>query len=239
MALIELLVVISCLAVILSLMMPALSRARSAGVRLRCESNLRGAGFVLETYSVIHRGMLPMGPARREVVEWPGVGPISWGGRLGLRNGTWSLLLPDEWAGGRWNPALRCPRQPPFLPEGGPSLWDRYPTPAYAMTEAVWLDERGLREGVSPDHYGIKAHHAADVVYPSAKAYLLEFPTFCNILPIDLEEIELGQSIHSPAAIYFFDGSVRRYAVTEGRPGSNGTLGFLWTIDGIAGRDLP
>lgn len=57
--LIELLVVIAVIAILASMLLPALSRARDAALRTRCISNLRQLGFVYHLYNEDHNNRLP------------------------------------------------------------------------------------------------------------------------------------------------------------------------------------
>ena len=57
--LIELLVVISIIAILIGILLPALSSARKNAQRLACMSNLRQMGIALTTYTTDHKGWLP------------------------------------------------------------------------------------------------------------------------------------------------------------------------------------
>lgn len=57
--LVELLVVISIIALLLAVLMPALSRAREAGRRIVCLNNLRQLGMVINLYAFEHRDVYP------------------------------------------------------------------------------------------------------------------------------------------------------------------------------------
>jgi prepilin-type N-terminal cleavage/methylation domain-containing protein len=57
--LVELLVVIGIIAVLIALLMPALSRARAHAVSTQCMSNLRQIGQLCQQYAVENRGFLP------------------------------------------------------------------------------------------------------------------------------------------------------------------------------------
>ena len=57
--LIELLVVIAIIAILASMLLPVLARAREEGRRTACKNNLRQIGFAVQQYSEAHRDMLP------------------------------------------------------------------------------------------------------------------------------------------------------------------------------------
>jgi prepilin-type N-terminal cleavage/methylation domain-containing protein len=57
--LVELLVVIGIIAVLVSILLPALQKARDAAQRVACGSNLRQLSMVAKVYEVDHKGWLP------------------------------------------------------------------------------------------------------------------------------------------------------------------------------------
>lgn len=57
--LVELLVVIGIIALLLSLLLPALSRARDKARALSCASNMRNIGFAIHSYAEDNQGFLP------------------------------------------------------------------------------------------------------------------------------------------------------------------------------------
>lgn len=76
--LVELLVVIGIIAVLISILLPSLARARSYAINLQCESNLRSIGQGLLFYANDHKGKLPFsgngGPPNNGegwINQWP------------------------------------------------------------------------------------------------------------------------------------------------------------------------
>src|SRR5688500_11027088 len=59
--LVELLVVIGVIAILISLLLPSLSRAREASLTVKCLTNLRQVGMATSLYANDFRGSLPRG----------------------------------------------------------------------------------------------------------------------------------------------------------------------------------
>ncbi len=68
--LIELLVVISIIALLISLLLPALARAKQLALSIQCEANLRSLGQIDAEYANVYEGFLPMGLNNANGQQW-------------------------------------------------------------------------------------------------------------------------------------------------------------------------
>jgi len=100
--LIELLVVISIIALLLSILMPALNKARASGRAVVCMSNLRQFGVATQTYVAANKDVLPLVTER----FWSS-GLLVPKGNDGGRGWSWAGLLHNT--GGFGIASFHCP----------------------------------------------------------------------------------------------------------------------------------
>src|SRR5438128_3138385 len=77
--LVELLVVIGIIALLISILLPALNKARRAAIEIQCRSNLRQIGQAVLTYQINHGGCL--------------MPTLVWGQSGGLVADEWAFFL--------------------------------------------------------------------------------------------------------------------------------------------------
>jgi prepilin-type N-terminal cleavage/methylation domain-containing protein/prepilin-type processing-associated H-X9-DG protein len=100
--LIELLVVIAIIAILASLLLPALARARAQALSTKCQGNLKQMGLGLVMYVQDHRGEYPTDFAN-------GMGTGAWEEDLAPY-----VNAEDDWARGKG--IFRCPAHRPVIP---------------------------------------------------------------------------------------------------------------------------
>jgi len=160
--LIELLVVIAIIAILASIIMPALGRAREAARRAVCISNLHNIGLMVMMYANENKQELPWYIGTWGALEAAG-DPRSGGVDYGLR----ALPATTEWIdqcitptfyGGRWRVFL-CPSRPnePIDDFGFPADWVK-PHPYLPMTNIrpLAFNDRG---GWVPSCYQLLTNH--------------------------------------------------------------------------------
>jgi prepilin-type N-terminal cleavage/methylation domain-containing protein/prepilin-type processing-associated H-X9-DG protein len=102
--LVELLVVIGIIALLISILLPALNRARQAANLVACQAQMRQIGQAMHLYASQYKGYLPAGDFQRNAAGYPGYDlgfsqgtlPITLSRVMGakLRDGAWLADLP-------------------------------------------------------------------------------------------------------------------------------------------------
>ena len=126
--LVELLVVIGIIALLISILLPALSKARRSATRIKCMNNVRSAGQLFFNYAVENKGYFPCGVDIKK-----GQAQSSWIWDMPVK--TRDLMV----ANGALRRQFYCPE---FSNQDADELWNF--NPDYVVFGFVFLIERGF-----------------------------------------------------------------------------------------------
>jgi len=231
--LVELLVVIAIIALLLSILMPSLSKARSAAKRMVCASNLKQINLAMRLYLDSNNDTYPC--AQDPVPEDPNI--WLWMGR------GWRRFV-EPYLDGRIdvnNPSVL------FCPED-PASEEKYESTSYAYSMAFYHSPEQISHMTDPSYTcGTDGpfvqsipQQSLDVTRPSGKILIGEWNS--NHLRV----VEKGWygfggwwCWEGSRNLLFADGQVRYLAAEEIRPALDGWPNPNLTIDGVKGIDWP
>lgn len=212
--LIELLVVVTVIALLMALMMPALSGARGVARQAVCASNLRQLGLAYYSYAVDAKDRVPpVGSAAIDLFGTRGGTFYHWLGKTGYLGGEEAFQTPG--VGGwsyRYAPTY-CPAEP-----GSTRNWDgqrvtHYDSARMAGSFVInhtisrtyyWI---GKPAGLPTDHYFRKGFLRGAPEFPPAKArYMIDTPDFGGywVIPDYDWKIDLPFGADTPDSSYAF-----------------------------------
>lgn len=219
-SLIELLVVIAIIAVLVSVVMPALSRARRRAQQMACSSNLRQVGLLFTAYTMENRDYYPS-------ADDP------------VRPGIWL------WMGRGWRPVLetyasRNPYGGIFFCPGDEKARAQYDSTSYAYSLSFYHSPEQINGMTAvADNYSnprpAVPQRSSNVRSPSRKVLAGEWSSVH--FPFSADRGWFGPG--GRRVFLFADNSVLTHAASEIAPANDGNPNPNLTRDGIRGEDLP
>ena len=215
--LVELLVVIGIIALLISILLPALNKARQAAVKVQCLNNYRQLGNAILMYTGQYKGTLP-GPSTKGMKAYYGLN-----GNIAVYLSTYlapflNLPRPDGSTNGQLNRYFVCPAFP-----YDPTLVDNY----ILSIQQIYVPQS---QQTSPNVYSTEsisntAHYQYPFGYASAVAggATHESPVFTiSQNPMRISHIENSQSVVLLREMDYFNRSTN---TTTGLPLS----GMVWS----------
>jgi len=223
--LVELLIVIAIIALLLSILMPSLRKAKSMAMRLKCAHNLKQIDLAVSFYLNENDNTYPCAqdPVSTEPPYW------LWMGR------GWRFLV-EPYLGGNIdanNPSvLFCPQDY--------AAKDKYESTSYSYSMAFYHSPEQIDDMNSPaDTYNNPQpsipQRSMDVARPSGKILIGEW--LSSHLPINNDQ---GWWCWQGSRNYLFvDGQVHFLKAKQIRPARDGLPNANLTVRGIKGLDYP
>jgi prepilin-type N-terminal cleavage/methylation domain-containing protein len=223
--LIELLVVIAIIALLLSILMPSLRKAKFAAVRLKCAHNLKQIDLAFNMYLNTNEATYPCAqdPVSTDPPYWV------WMGR------GWRSFV-EPYMGGKIDAnspsVLFCPQDR--------AAKEKYESTSYAYSMAFYHGPEQIDTMSSPaDTYQNPQpsvpQRSVDVAGPSGKILIGEWQS--NHVPIDDDN---GWWCWEGSRNYLFaDGQIRFLQAGQIRPAGDGLPDANLTVRGIKGQDWP
>ena len=223
--LVELLVVIAIIALLLSILMPSLRKAKAIAARTVCSHNLKQINLAIDFYLNEHDNIYPCAedPVSTEPAYW------LWMGR------GWRSFVEPYLGGGidANNPSvLFCPQDR--------TAKEKYESTSYSYSMAFYHSPEQIDAMSSPvDTYTnpqpSMPQRSSDVARPSNKILIGEW--FSNHRPVDDDS---GWWCWEGWRNYLFaDGRVSYLKAGQIRPARNGLPDANLTVRGIKGHDWP
>jgi len=230
--LIELIVVISILAILIAIVAPALHSARGAALRVKSISNLRQDVGDIFSYAAAHDGKAPRAPLIANNVGLPmALFSMPWrkGGGIMLQyfcqTHAWNMVLLSS--GYKPSEAWFRPLAHYETYAGGDLRSLGYVLTTYVMSAVYLAGPAYWREGSLQREVSLRAVRLGETAYPSAKALLFDRASATAATPIG-----------------FADGHAESRNIAKSRPyvalRSEYNKGMpLWTTrDGVLGMDF-